>query len=75
MPKKTIILLRRWLFIPNRQFKIEWDKNYGIDNREGWSVVMDGSVLSELQPSLVWALFEAWWSRVRTWDDEAIWNS
>lgn len=31
-----------------RHFKIEWDKDYGIDHRRGWTATVDGIVVVEL---------------------------
>ena len=41
-----------------RSFKLEWDRNYGIDERSGWSIVIDGAVLSDIEKYLVVALMK-----------------
>jgi hypothetical protein len=46
-----------------RSFDLQWDRDYGIDHRKGWTVVIDGSVCSELEPWLVVAM----WKGFRTW--------
>lgn len=38
---------------------IEYDRDYGLDKRRGWSVVYCGSVCAELQPWLVMAIYKA----------------
>lgn len=38
------------------RFELQYDTDYGVDNRSGWSVVWDGSFESELEPSLFQAL-------------------
>jgi len=46
------------------QFKLEWDKNYGIARRKGWTVVVNGLTLVELEPNPIKALWQAWrWHR------------
>jgi len=41
-------------------FALEWDRDYGIGHRRGWTVKWNGSVLAELEPFLVVALWKAW---------------
>ena len=44
-----------------RMFKlgIDYDKNYGIDKRKGWTVIWDGHVLKCLEKHLIPALVGA----------------
>lgn len=42
-----------------KNFEIQFDRGYGIDKRTGWTVVVDGSVLAELEPWLIVAVFKA----------------
>lgn len=42
-----------------KQFSIEFNRDYGIDRRTGWTVTWDGCVLSQLQPWLVVAVWKA----------------
>jgi hypothetical protein len=44
-------------------FAIEWNEDYGIDKRTGWTVKLGGRVLVELEPFLVVALWKAWRGR------------
>jgi hypothetical protein len=39
---------------------IQKDKNYGIDNRIGWSVAFDGHFVVELEPCFLKAAYRAW---------------
>lgn len=43
-----------------KPFKIEYDTDYGIERRRGWSIVYDGIVFVELERWLVVALWKAW---------------
>lgn len=43
-----------------KSLRIDWDTNYGIDHREGWSIHYDGSCLVALEKWFVVALFKAW---------------
>ena len=47
-------------------FAIEWDKDYGIDKRTGWTVKLDGAVLVQLERFLLVALWKSW-RRKRLW--------
>lgn len=42
---------------PLRQISVCWDRDYGINDRTGWTVVVDGIVEVELEPSLFRALY------------------
>lgn len=39
-------------------FKIEFDKNYSGGNKTGWSICENGHYIVQLQPKLIWALFQ-----------------
>jgi hypothetical protein len=39
---------------------LHFDRDYGIDLRTGWSVVIDGRVIVRMEPWLVVALWKAW---------------
>lgn len=39
---------------------IEYDSDYGIDHRSGWSVIWDGSYIVQLEKHLIVALWKAW---------------
>lgn len=85
---KPRTFLRRWLLIPKRSIRIQWDRNYyaefkndcgeivaiGYDEcrKSGWSVSVDGSVVAQNERWLLPALVKGWWRRARLWDDEAI---
>ena len=49
---------------------IQFDRDYGIVNRTGWSVAWRGSFAVQLERWLVVGLFKAWRS-VRTWECDA----
>jgi hypothetical protein len=49
-----------------KSFAIEWDTDYGIDRRSGWSIIHDGIVVVELEPWLVVAIVKAF-VRWRRW--------
>lgn len=44
-------------------FEIEYDEDYGIDHRNGWSICIDGSYAVQLEPSLPRAIVKA----LRSW--------
>ena len=46
------------------KFSIVYDKNYGIDNRKGWTVCINGSVVVELERFLLVALFKTFLLRL-----------
>lgn len=57
--------------MPNR-LKVRWnmtgldfDRNYGINHRTGWSAIYEGSVVVQLTtpPRAAWALARAAWRR------------
>jgi len=50
--------------------RIEYDRNYGIDRRTGWTIVYDGSVLVELEPWLIAAIWKSLprWRRIARWN-------
>ena len=42
-------------------FELQWDCEYGINKRTGWTVAYDGSfAVSHLEPSLIVALLKAY---------------
>ncbi len=48
---------------PQKSLKIEYDNNYGINRRSGWTVVVDGITCVQLERWLLVALFRAWLDR------------
>lgn len=42
-----------------KQFSVEWNTDYGVLNREGWTVVIDGITAVSLEPSLLTAIQKA----------------
>jgi hypothetical protein len=48
-----------------KNFSIEYDTDYGIDHRFGWTISVNGWILSQLEPNLIVALFKAY----RSWRD------
>lgn len=48
------------------RFKLEYDTEFGIDRRSGWSIAVNGEYLVSLEPNLVVALWKAWWKWVTT---------
>lgn len=50
-----------------REFRLEYDSDYGVDHRSGWSVTVDGSVAAELMATPEAALKQAV-ERVAQWD-------
>jgi hypothetical protein len=46
-------------------FRIEYDRDYGIDRRSGWTVIIGGRVIVELYRSLIGALCIAAWKWMR----------
>ncbi len=42
------------------KFLIEYDKNYGCNNRTGWSIALDGHYLVQLERNLIIALINAY---------------
>lgn len=43
-----------------RQVRLDYDHEYGIQQRSGWSVALDGHYVVQLEPSLLRALWVAW---------------
>ena len=43
-----------------RQVRLDYDHEYGIHQRSGWSVALDGHYVVQLEPSLLRALWVAW---------------
>ena len=39
--------------------RIEFDRNYGCNNRTGWSISIDGSFVVELERFLMVAIYKA----------------
>lgn len=39
---------------------LEFDKNYGCENRTGWSICDNGCYIVQLEPKIRWALFKYW---------------
>lgn len=39
---------------------LQWDVDYGMNHRKGWTVIWDGSVMVELTRPLPLALWRAW---------------
>ena len=48
-------------------FALQWDKDYGVHHRKGWSVCIDGCFVSELEPWLFVALWKGFWTW-RSWE-------
>lgn len=42
-----------------KSVSIEFDRNYGMDNRTGWSIAVDGSYRAQLEPWLIVALWKS----------------
>jgi hypothetical protein len=49
-----------------RQMRISYDHEYGIEQRSGWSVALDGAVVVQFCPSLLRALWRAKTFRLTT---------
>lgn len=43
------------------QFSLEFDRDYGISHRTGWSVIYNGCVIVQFQSNPIVALFKAFW--------------
>jgi hypothetical protein len=41
------------MVISSGRFKLEFDKDYGCNKRTGWSIVEHGSIIVELEPSII----------------------
>jgi len=54
-----------------RSFSLEFDRDYGMHKRTGWTVVMDGCVCSELERNILISLRKAYIRRW-AWEDECI---
>lgn len=52
-----------------RNLRVDWDIDYGIDRRTGWSIHYDGTCLVVLEPSLLRAIFLARreWRSILAW--------
>jgi len=62
--------LKKWITIPRRSFCIEWDKKYGPNCRNGWSITFDGSTVVQFQRWLIVAFVKTWWRVATTFDEE-----
>ena len=51
--------------------QIDYDKNYGINQRNGWSIIVKGSVVAELERFLVVAIWKTWRTYYFIWSKEA----
>lgn len=58
---------RRLLTIGIGPVSLEYDRDYGIDRRNGWSIVCSGRVLANIEPWLVAAIWKAW-QNWRLWE-------
>ena len=47
-------------------YELQYDVDYGVDDRFGWSLAYNGSFAVELKPSLLWCLWNGWWD-IRDW--------
>lgn len=52
------------------QFKVDFDRDYGVDKRTGWSVCINGSYVSELEKYLFTALRKAFYVYYFVWEKE-----
>ena len=46
-----------------KNFRLEFDRDYGIDKRTGWSIVVNGCFVVQLEPWLIVAI----WKGCRNW--------
>lgn len=44
-----------------KPFRLDYDPDYGIDHRTGWTVHYDGCVLVQFAKGPLRALWRAWW--------------
>ena len=61
-------LVRR-VFPIGMHFSIEYDRNYGINSRKGWTVVIGYSVVCQLEKYFIWSLIKSLW-KYQSWDLE-----
>lgn len=50
-----------------KNVSVEYDTDYGVDKRSGWSICVNGSFTAELEPSLIRAIWQTV-RRVRQWE-------
>ena len=50
--------------------KIQYDQDYGIDHRKGWSIAIDGSYYVQFEKRLLVALFKAIYSYFELRDEQ-----
>jgi len=45
--------------------RIDFDTDYGIDHRKGWTIIVNGMVIVQFRRTLIGALFVTWrrWQR------------
>lgn len=48
-----------------KQLRIDFDTNYGINKRTGWSIAVNGSYLVQLERFLLVAIVKALWTSFR----------
>ena len=46
-----------------KSLKIDFDRDYGVDNRTGWSIAIDGRFAVSFERWLIVALWKAWRNR------------
>lgn len=52
-------------------FSLQFDTNYGLDRRQGWTLTVDGKVYSSLVDSPTQAVFDGLMNLIMTLVDEA----
>lgn len=55
-------------------YELEFDRDYGCDKRTGWTVIYDGSVVIELEPSLFKAIVKGvrGIKEIKQWEEEDV---
>jgi len=56
----AIELVRMHFVFKTSRVRVDFDRDYGSENKTGWSVALDGSYVVELEPRLWRALWKAW---------------
>lgn len=57
-----------------KPFRLDYDPDYGIDHRSGWTVHYDGCVLVQFARGPLRALWRAWWKWREMEQDQAMYE-
>ena len=53
-----------------KNIKLEFDRDYGCNERTGWSIIVNGSFCAELEKHLIVAIIKAFYCYWFVWEKE-----